>query len=73
MIPMHPELISRLATERRADLAADAARRGLVRQAREARRAADSITDRSITDRTSTVRPNRALRLATWLRVRVPA
>ena len=68
MIPMHPELISRIAAERRADLAADAARRSLVRQAREARRAADSVTDR-----TSPARPKRVLSLATWLRALGPA
>jgi hypothetical protein len=62
MIPMHPTLISQLAAEHRADLAADAGRQRLAREARSARRTAA---------RTATARPIRPLRLADRLRAMV--
>ena len=58
---MNPSLISQLATDRRASLLAEARRRHLPRQARAARRPHISL------------RPSRPLRLAAWLRGRVPA
>ena len=57
---MNPSLTSQLAADRRASLLAEARRRHLPRQARAARR-------------TISLRPSRPLRLAAWLRGRVPA
>jgi hypothetical protein len=67
MIPMHPYLISQLVADRQADRTADAARQNLARQARDARRAVDSTTDRTRRERLS-----RPLRLAPWLRAQAP-
>ena len=61
---MNPSLTSQLATDRRASLLAEAQRQHLPRQARAARRA----SRRSIS-----LRAVRPLRLAAWLRGRVPA
>ena len=58
MIPMNLSLISQLAAEHRADLAADAGRQRLARQARSTRRTAA---------RTATARPTRPLRLVARL------
>jgi hypothetical protein len=59
---MHPTLISQLASEHRADLAADARRQHLARQARTARRTAA---------RSASAQPIRPLRLAARLRAMV--
>jgi hypothetical protein len=57
---MNPSLTSQLAADRRTSLLAEARRQHLPRQARAARR-------------TISLRPSRPLRLAAWLRGRVPA
>ena len=61
---MNPSLTSQLAADRRASLLAEARRPHLPRQARAARRASR---------RAISLRPSRPLRLAAWLRRRVPA
>ena len=58
---MNPSLTSQLAADRRASLLAEARRQHLPRQARAARRPPPI-----------SLRPSRPLRLAAWLRGRVP-
>jgi hypothetical protein len=60
---MHPYISSQLAADRQTRLLAEARQEHLARQARSARRAI----------RIRRLRPGRPLRLAAWLRGRVPA
>jgi hypothetical protein len=63
---MHPyQITSQIAADRQADMRADAARRSMARQARDARRAAVA------SDAAQPIRPARRWRLAFLLRTTV--